>query len=308
MSERLFDLGGAPVPAETGTATTDVTEAALTGPLRRVMLLVAYDGSAFHGFAAQPQPDVETVGGSLIRALSAMVKAPVSVTCAGRTDAGVHAAGQVVHADLPADVVDRWLTAEPRVEPWELPRLARSLTSQLGPALVVAHARVAPPGFDARRSAVARRYRYDLLRTPAPDPLQRLTTWYVPGELDLSAMRIAADTLLGEHDFAAFCRRPPGHEGPLTRRVTDVSWAKSACGTRWSLEIEANAFCHRMVRSIVGNMVAVGQGRESAADVFEILRTGDRARGGRLAPPDGLCLMFVRYPEDLVEGGILRVA
>ncbi len=283
-----------------------MTEAAPTGPLRRVMLLVAYDGSEFHGFAAQPQPGVETVGGSLVRALSQMVKSPVSVTCAGRTDAGVHAAGQVVHADLPADVAHRWLAAEPATGLPELPRLAKSLTSQLGPALVVARARLAPPGFDARRSAVARRYRYTFLRTPVPDPLRRLTTWHVPGELDLAAMRIAADTLLGQHDFAAFCRRPPGRDGPLTRRVTAVSWARGECGAVLSFEIEANAFCHRMVRSIVGNLIEVGRGRESAADVFEILRTGDRARGGRLAPPDGLCLMLVRYPEELVEGGVLR--
>lgn len=306
MNERLFQPGNAEATPEPEITPTDATEAAPTGPLRRVMLLVAYDGSAFHGFASQPQAGVETVGGSLVRALSGMVKTPVAVTCAGRTDAGVHAAGQVVHADLPADVVHRWLAAEPASGLPELPRLAKSLTSQLGPALVVVRARLAPAGFDARRSALARRYRYVFLRTPSPDPLQRLTTWHVPGELDLPAMRIAADALLGQHDFAAFCRRPAGREGPLTRRVTDVSWARGGCGRLLSFEIEANAFCHRMVRSIVGNLVEVGRGRESAADMFDILRTGDRARGGRLAPPDGLCLVLVRYPEELVEGGVLR--
>lgn len=299
MNKRLFELGYDPEPT-TGTSTT--TEAVPLGPLRRVMLLVAYDGTAFRGFARQPGDGVDTVGGALEAALGRMTREEVSVTCAGRTDAGVHARGQVVHADLPTAVVERWLSAEPGDEPAELPRLAKSLTSQCGPALSVARARLAPVGFDARRSALARRYRYQIQNDPVRDPIARHSSWHVPGELDLSAMRIAADSLLGEHDFAAFCRRPPGLHGPLTRRVSEVRWEKER--SLLSLEIEANAFCHRMVRSIVGCLVAVGQGRLSAAEVFDILRSADRARSADPAPPEGLVLLLVRYPPEMVEGGV----
>ncbi len=301
MSGRLFALGPDGVPGEPE-APPESTEAAPHGPLRRVVLLVAYDGTLFHGFAAQRQPEVETVAGALARALGRVVGGEVALTCAGRTDKGVHASGQVVHADLPAEAVEGLVA---RSGGPELVGLARSLTAQCGPGIVVARALVAPPGFDARHSACARRYRYDLLRSAAPDPLARLTTWHVPGELDLAAMRIATDGLLGEHDFSAFCRRPPGAEGPLTRRVVDASWSPREDGRLLSFEIEANAFCHQMVRSIVGNLVEVGQGRRTAADVVALLRSRSRAGSAAPAPPGGLRLVLVRYPEELVEGGVL---
>ncbi|MHB8245190.1 MAG: tRNA pseudouridine synthase A [Acidimicrobiales bacterium] len=304
MTERLFEPGGTQLPP-LDPAGIDVLEAALVGSLRRVMLLVSYDGSAFHGFAPQADPALPTVAGSLARVLSQMVRTPVSLTCAGRTDSGVHASGQVAHVDLPAVVVDRWLAAE-RGTSNELPRLAKSLSSQCGPALVVTRGLLAPAGFDARRSALSRRYRYEILRAWAADPLERHRTWHVPGELDLAAMRIASDGLLGEHDFAAFCRRPPTHQGPLVRRVTDVSWKSQACGAKLCIEIEANAFCHRMVRSIVGNLVAVGKGQLTAAGLREIVLSADRSRSADPAPARGLCLFEVRYPNELVEGGVLR--
>ncbi|HLI42945.1 MAG TPA: tRNA pseudouridine(38-40) synthase TruA, partial [Acidimicrobiales bacterium] len=291
MSGRLFE------PDETG--------AAPRGPLRRVMALVAYDGTGFHGFAPQPNQAVRTVGGVLAAALGKMAGCEIEITCAGRTDAGVHARGQVVHADLPAPLVERWLALEPASPPQALARLARSLTAQCGPAISVRWAGLAPKGFDARHSATARRYRYEILRTPAPDPLARFSTWHVPGELELAAMRIAADAFLGEHDFAAFCRRPPGHEGALNRRVVDARLRLGECGRRLVLEIEANAFCHQMVRSVVGALVAVGQGRITAADVHALLRSGSRSGAPQPAPPQGLCLVLVRYPEDLVPGGVV---
>jgi len=180
------------------------------------MLLVAYDGTSFHGFAAQK--DQYTVGGQLAKALGSMAGHEVSLTCAGRTDAGVHALGQVVHVDLDERIVAKWAARSP--EPGKLlERLGRSLSRQLGPAIAVIEARVAPDGFDARHSATARRYRYSLLRTPWPDPLAHHSSWHVPGTLDLAAMRIGTDALLGEHDFSAFCRLPhgesarAGHEG-----------------------------------------------------------------------------------------------
>jgi len=265
------------------------------------MLLVAYDGSSFHGFAAQPGQ--RTVGGALAAILSSMASHEVTLTCAGRTDTGVHAARQVVHADVDAAVVAQWAEREPGAG-MVLDKLPRSLTRQLGAAAAVLEARVAPEGFDARHSAIARRYRYDLLRTPWPDPLLRHNTWHVPGELDLAAMRIGADALLGEHDFAAFCRRPPGEPGPITRRVLSSSWAPEPADERkWCFRIEANAFCHQMVRSIVGTLVAVGQGRVRAGDLLAILKSADRSNSGQPAPPRGLCLVGVSYPSTLVPGG-----
>jgi tRNA pseudouridine38-40 synthase len=290
---RLFEPSNATAEAD---ADAD-PEAAPSGPLRRVMMLVAYDGSGFHGFA--PQPGHRTIGGSLIETLSLISGRPVALTCAGRTDAGVHALGQVVHADL-----DEVFVAGVISDADEVSRLARSLTRQLGPHIAVLDARVAAEGFDARFSAVARRYRFDILTGSWPDPLLRGRAWHVPGRRDVSAMRLAADALLGTHDFAAFCRRPEGEEGPLERRVVETS-LKSGMGDSGRVlrfEIEANAFCHRMVRSVVGTLVSVGEGRLTAADVVAILRSGDRARGSRTAPADGLVLELVRYPPELLPG------
>jgi tRNA pseudouridine38-40 synthase len=265
------------------------------------MLLVAYDGTSFHGFA--PQGGQRTVAGLLGAALGAMAGRDVPLTCAGRTDAGVHASAQVVHADLDEAVVRKGAKRQPGPGT-VLERLGRSLSRQLGPAVAVLEARVAPEGFDARHSAIARRYRYSLLRTPWPDPLLQHCSWHVPGPLDLAAMRVGADAFLGEHDFSAFCRLPPGESPPVIRRVLSVDWSQAPCDERvWRFEIEANAFCHQMVRSIVGTLVGVGQGRIPAGEMLATIRGGDRSRAGQPAPPQGLCLVAVRYPESLVPGG-----
>jgi tRNA pseudouridine38-40 synthase len=275
---RLFDLND--------------TAAGPSGPLCRLRLLVAYDGARFHGFAFQPgQP---TVAGRLMGALERLAGHAVTLTCAGRTDSGVHAAGQVVHAE----VTDAFFRANPDRE-----RLVGSLTHQVGPEIAVLDVERAADGFDARRSALSRRYRYLLLSTAVPDPLLRHMTWHVPGPLDLGAMRLAADTLLGERDFSAFCRRPPDG-GSMVRRVTEAAFLPDPARGLLRFEIEANAFCHQMVRSIVGAIVSVGEGRLTAAGVLEMLRSGDRSRGARLAPPGGLCLQSVRYPSNLVPGGV----
>jgi tRNA pseudouridine38-40 synthase len=126
----------------------------------------------------------------------------------------------------------------------------------------------------------------------------------VPGELDLAAMRIGADALLGEHDFSAFCRLGRGESAPITRRVLSTSWWSAPGDDQlWVFQIEANAFCHQMVRSMVGTLVAVGQGRIRAGELLSIVQSGDRSRSGQPAPPRGLCLVGVRYPERLVPGG-----
>ena len=268
------------------------------------MLLVAYDGTSFHGFAAQQGQ--RTVGGLLAATLTAMAGHEVSLTCAGRTDSGVHALGQVVHADLEAGILAKWASREP-APGMVLERLAKSLSRQLGPAIAVIEARVAPDGFDARHSATARRYHYSLLRTPWPDPLLQHCSWHVPGPLDLAAMRIGADALLGEHDFAAFCRLPHGESGPIVRRVLSVNWSPTPGDDRLLVfKVEANAFCHQMVRSMVGTLVAVGQGRTPAGELLAILRSADRSRSGQPAPARGLCLMSVGYPDSLVPGGTWR--
>jgi tRNA pseudouridine38-40 synthase len=295
---RLFDPedaspGAAETAPEPAAAHPDQPKAAPPGPLCRVQLLVAYDGGAFHGFAVQPGQ--ATVAGRLSEALGRLAGHDVTLTCAGRTDTGVHAAGQVVHADVGEAFFDHH----------DESAAVRSLTHQVGPEVAVLDLKRAEPGFDARRSALSRRYRYVLLRTPAADPLLRHTSWHVPGELDVAAMRLAADTLLGEHDFAAFCRRPPAG-GSTVRRVMETSLRTDSSGRLLVFEIEANAFCHQMVRSVVGALVSVGEGRLTAADVLGILRAGDRSRGSRLAPPGGLCLESVRYPTELVPGGIWR--
>jgi tRNA pseudouridine38-40 synthase len=265
------------------------------------MLLVAYDGTSLHGFAAQPGQ--ATIGGALQAKLASMLGHEVSLTCAGRTDAGVHALGQVVHADVDAEVLAKLAGCEPRPG-MLLERLGLSLSHQLAGAIVVVEARVAPDGFDARHCALSRRYRYDILRTSWADPLLRHSSWHVPGPLDLAAMRIGADAVLGEHDFSAFCRQSPGQSGPIVRRVLDTSFTPAPGDDRLlSFRIEANAFCHQMVRSLVGTLVAVGQGRVRAGDLLEILRGADRSRAAQPAPSRGLCLVEVSYPPDLVPGG-----
>lgn len=262
----------------------------------RVALGVAYDGSGFHGFA--PQPGRRTVSGTLATALQQVAGRAVALTCAGRTDAGVHALAQVVHADLDRALLEARFG--PAMLPGEeIPGLARSLTSLCGDGVVVWRAVVAPDGFDARRSATARRYRYDIELGERADPLRRGHVWHVGGDLDLSVLRLATDPIVGEHDFAAFCRRPPDRPtGPLTRRVTDARWTPLGDGLL-RFEIEAGSFCHQMVRSLVGALVAAGGARLRPSDVAALLRSGSRAGAPTLAPPHGLCLVAVRYPDAL---------
>ncbi len=279
------------------TASTDQqVGAAPSGSLRRVALGVSYNGSAFRGFAIQP--DGATVAGALIAALGKITGQSHTYTCAGRTDAGVHALAQVVHVDLEVDLLRRRYGAADLSIGEEIPRLARNLSRQLAPNIVVWRAVIVEPRFDARYSAMSRRYRYDLQVADRLDPLQTGSTWWVGPGLDLAAMRLGCDPLIGSHDFSGFCRRPPGHEGPLTRRVTEARWTVLS-DTIWRFEIEATSFCHQMVRSIVGSMVAIGEGKMRPSDLVLRLRSGDRTGAPTLAPPGGLCLIAVGYPDDL---------
>jgi tRNA pseudouridine38-40 synthase len=241
-------------------------------------LVVAYDGSGFHGFALQP--GVPTVGGALAAALERHLRHTVELTCAGRTDTGVHAWGQVVTFDARED-------ADPVA-------LQRALNRALRPSIVVREASVAQPGFDARRSATGRLYRYSIRNDPIADPFTASTAWHVGAPLDLPAMRLACDALHGEHDFSSFCRRPPMPGASLVRIVRDARWHDLGEGML-RFDIEASAFCHQMVRSIVGTLVDVGLGKRKAGQMTSILRARERAKAAQPAPPHGLCLWQVRY-------------
>ena len=257
-------------------------------------MLVAYDGGRFRGFAAQP--GMPTVAGALVTAIERFVGHTVDLACAGRTDAGVHAWSQVVHADLVAprgrneEVPPSWTAPE-------LDRLQRAVTKMLGPEIAIRAIGLAPTGFHARFSAVGRRYRYTVLNRPTPDPFLARTTWHVTTPLDLRAMRLACDPLFGEHDFSSFCRRPPGDHS-LVRRVRQAEWHDLG-DDLLRFEVEASSFCHQMVRSLVGTMVDMGLGRRKAGDMAWVLRAADRQQAGQLAPPHGLCLWEVEYPESL---------
>ena len=270
----LFDDPGPSGPPDDGT------------PLQRVRMTGAYDGSGFRGFAANP--GVTTVGGTLEGALERLVGRPVPVTCAGRTDAGVHARGQVVSFDVPAD----------RFDP---ERLTASLHRLCGPEIAVRDLGAAPDDFDARSSATGRLYRYQVLAAPVADPLLRHVAWHVRDPLDLSLLRLGCDPLIGEHDFSSFCRMPRPRNRPpdaapvsLVRRVRTARWEAGPDGLLW-FWIEANAFCHQMVRSIVGTLVEVGAGRRRPGDLLGVIRARDRSAAGQLAPPHGLTLWQVTY-------------
>jgi len=253
------------------------TPAAPTGPLVRVRLTIAYHGAGFRGMASQP--DQRTVAGVLRSALEKLLQAPVDLAVAGRTDAGVHAWGQVVAFDA----------AEGAVEP---DVLLRRLNRLLAPEIVIRSAAVADGGFDPRRQATGRRYRYTVLHRPLPDPWLADTAWWVPAPLDLRTMRAGCDPLLGEHDFSSFCRKQG--DASLVREVREAEWTDLGGGLL-RFEVEASSFCQQMVRALVGTLVDTGLGRRTAADVGFALRSRDRARAGQVAPPHGLCLWEVSY-------------
>jgi tRNA pseudouridine38-40 synthase len=252
----------------------------------RLRIDLSYDGSAFSGWAAQPGR--RTVEGVVAAALGRVLRlpAPPKLTVAGRTDAGVHARGQVVHLDVP---VAAWSdTADPPGRP--ISRLASLL-----PADVRVHAvGAASAGFDARFSALWRRYAYRVCDDEAAaDPLRRHETLWYFRRLDLSAMNEAARDCLGEHDFAAFCRR---REGATTiRALRTLVWRRDDHGTAVATVV-ADAFCHNMVRSLVGALLAVGEGRRPPGWPAAVLAAGVRDPAVRVVPAHGLCLEEVGYP------------
>lgn len=259
----------------------------------RIRLDCAYDGTDFSGWAAQPGR--RTVEGELSAALTTVLRAPepVSLTVAGRTDAGVHARGQVAHVDIDPDL---YAVVPGRSDRSPEAALAARLRGVLPPDLVLRAVSVAPAGFDARFSAIWRRYRYRLCDEPgALDPLRRRDTVVVRGRLDVSRMNEAAAMLLGLNDFAPFCKK---REGATTiRTLTAYEWERLPDGTVEGTVI-ADAFCHSMVRALVGCVVPVGERRVEPDFAGEVLRGGVRDPRVKVMPAHGLSLEEVGYPPD----------
>lgn len=299
---------------------------ALPGSTMPVKLVVAYDGGAFHGFAENA--GVVTVAGELRRAIELVTRADIELVAAGRTDAGVHGWGQVVSCRLPSTT--------------DLDGLVNRVNKLLAPAIAVRDAEVVHDDFNARFSAVWRHYRYEIWNAPTPHPLLAGHSWWVRRPLDLEAMQRAADALVGEHDFSSFCRRPkqrPGDaERSLVREILMVRWSRPGGDAVWRatghtadaagadaagdteraavddtvddgaahllrFEIRATAFCHQMVRSIVGTLVDVGSGALAADAIPTILACRERAAAGQVAPPTGLTLWRVGYPRHAAGAG-----
>ncbi|AKU17743.1 tRNA pseudouridine(38-40) synthase TruA [Luteipulveratus mongoliensis] len=259
----------------------------------RLRLDFAYDGTDFSGWAAQPGR--RTVEGELSQALTTVLRSaePVRLTVAGRTDAGVHARGAVCHADVD-EVAYAGLPGRSDRSP-EQAALNR-LNGVLPSDVVVQEVRVAPPGFDARFSANQRRYLYRLCDQPSRlDPLRRRDTVAHRKPLDVDAMDAAAAKLLGLNDFAAFCKR---REGATTvRTLLAYSWSRADDGVL-EATVVADAFCHSMVRSLVGVIVPVGEGRRETDWPATVLMAGQRDPEVTVMPPHGLSLEEVSYPPD----------
>lgn len=250
-----------------------------------IKILLGYDGTDFSGWAAQPGR--RTVQAVLSEVLQQVLRLPAlpDLTVAGRTDAGVHARGQVAQFALPAQL---WAAEQDKLE--------RRLSAVLPPDLRVHRLEVAPDGFNARFSAIWRRYSYRICDDPAlADPLGRHFTVWHRSKLDLRAMNAAAQGLRGEHDFAAFCRR---REGATTIRALEkLQWHRDAAGIAVG-EIVADAFCHNMVRALVGALIPVGEGRQPQQWPAQVLAAESRDPAVRVMPPHGLCLEEVGYPPD----------
>ncbi|RWZ64371.1 tRNA pseudouridine(38-40) synthase TruA [Labedella populi] len=266
--------------------------------LTRYRLDIAYDGSRFSGWSRQP--GLRTVQGVLEAAIDQSFGGfgtASSLVVAGRTDAGVHAVGQVAHLDLDVDRSrrlgrNRGATTDPGSA------LGRRINGILGPYsdVVVSRASLAPAGFDARFGALWRRYEYRVADyVTGRNPLERAFTAWVPATLDLDAMREAAAALLGLHDFGAYCK--PREGATTIRTLLDFDWHRDDDGVL-KARVRADAFCHSMVRSIVGACIAVGGGRMTISEVMRL--RDDAARVGRFAvmPARGLTFVEVAYPPD----------
>jgi tRNA pseudouridine38-40 synthase len=256
---------------------------------QRFRALVAYDGAAFHGW--QIQSAAHTVEGELTRALAQVhgrlgSTLPLKVQGASRTDAGVHAEGQVAHFDYHGDMDAR--------------RLARAINAVSDPAVRVLHLEPAPSDFHARHDARGKQYRYRLWAHSESHPLRRHQAMHVRHALDLDAMRAGAPQLLGTHDFTSLRASGCAAASPV---VTLTRLEIQGTPPALELVVEGTAFLKYMVRNLVGTLLEVGRGRLDADAIPALLRAKDREQAGETAPPHGLRLMWVRYPEHPWRSG-----
>lgn len=262
----------------------------------RIRLDIAYDGTHFRGWAKQPT--LRTVQGTLEAALARIIGSDVQFVVAGRTDAGVHASGQVAHVDLDERQWSRIEARHGRAAQDPADTIAGRMRGVLGAYsdVTVVRSSIAPDGFDARFSAVWRRYRYRLADEQSGyDPLRRLDTTSIRGRLDEAAMDAAARTLIGLHDFAAYCK--PRAEATTIRTLLDYRWARDADGVLVA-EVKADAFCHSMVRALVGACAAVGEGRLDVDDLAVLRDALTRTSEFKVLAARGLTLTEVGYPSD----------
>ncbi|QSX77368.1 tRNA pseudouridine(38-40) synthase TruA [Lysobacter solisilvae] len=276
-----------PPAAAAGHSDPTAGPSAAPAPVQRYAMGIEYDGSEFSGWQrlskhGEPEREGEiTLQGTLEAALSFVAGVPIETICAGRTDAGVHASGQVVHFDSP-------VRRDPRG--WVL-----GTTSRLPPAMCVRWCVPAAADFHARFSARARRYRYRLLNHPVRPALQRQYLSWERRRLDADAMHRAGQALLGENDFSAFrtvhCQAPHARRDLQSLRV----WRDEDVVT---VEVQANAFLHHMVRNIVGSLLVVGRGEAPEAWIAELLAGRDRTVAGPTAPPQGLIFLGPLYPDQ----------
>ena len=271
--------------------------------LVRLRLDISYDGTEFSGWAIQP--DRRTVAGALTQALTVLLRQPVQLVVAGRTDAGVHAQGQVSHVDVEVGALRALAPRNHSADQDEAARtgLVRRLAGVLPPDVRVRSVRPAPDGFDARFSALRRHYRYRVGTCEwGVEPRDRRFVLARRRVLDTDAMARAAAALIGLHDFAAFCR--PREGASTTRELQDLRVAptdRPAGEVR--IDVVADAFCHSMVRALVGSLLAVGEGREPIERPAAILAAGQRTSAIHVAPAHGLTLMAVDYPPDAELAG-----
>ena len=251
--------------------------------MRRVAFTVAYDGTRYQGF--QIQRAQATIQGELEAAVLRLTGQASRVTGAGRTDAGVHAVGQVAACAIP--------------EQWALPDLQRALNAVLPPDIAVLEMAEAPAGFHPRYSAHSRTYRYRVWNAPVRSPTERLYSLHVPRPLDVAAMNAACKSLMGTHDFATF-GSPVGRSPSTIRCVYHAQWSQ-ASHLVW-LDLEANAFLRRMVRGLVGTLLRVGLGQLTPANMAELLAVQTRSESAPSAPAHGLWLMKVTYPPTAWAG------
>ena len=254
-----------------------------------LVLELGYRGAAFSGFA--PQPTQRTVAGEVTRALETLLRRPVELTCAGRTDAGVHALAQYVSVPVTRDEL-------------EMPRrrLMRGLAALTPDDISVRELYRAPRGFSARFDARSRSYRYRIVVSEARPILAWDHSWWVKVPLDVATMNEAAQALVGEHDFKSFCKAASAEGKPTHRLVMSLGVSEEMeCGERVTcIDVTGNAFLHSMVRTIAGTLVEVGRGHRPVSWVGEALAACDRMAAGPCAPAKGLTFVGVEYPEGLL--------